>query len=94
MTTREQVAEYQDKIRIFMALRDGNINLINDYKDCTSIDLSGCSSLQNVDGLVNCIKLTNLDLSSCGEFCPGGVVGCSGWYFFLAIHRSTYFGLK
>ena len=65
MGTRKLVAEYQDKIRIFMALRDGNINLINDYKDCTSIDLSGCSSLQNVDGLANCTKITSLDLSDC-----------------------------
>jgi hypothetical protein len=59
--TRKQVAEYQDKIRIFMALRDGNTNLINDYKDSTSIDLSGCKSLKNVDGLAKCTKLTKLD---------------------------------
>jgi len=65
MGTRKQVAEYQDKIRIFMALRDGNTNLINDYKDSTSIDLSGCKSLKNVDGLAKCTKLTKLDLSNC-----------------------------
>ena len=65
MGTRKQVAEYQDKIRFVMALRDGNTNLINDYKDSTSIDLSGCDSLQNVDGLVNCTNLTDLNLSYC-----------------------------
>ena len=65
MTTRKQVEEYQDKIRLFMALRDGDTELLNDYKDCTSIDLSGCKSLKNVDGLANCRKLTSIDLSWC-----------------------------
>jgi len=31
----------------------------------TSLDLSLCESLQNVDGLANCTKLTNLVLRSC-----------------------------
>jgi Leucine-rich repeat (LRR) protein len=65
MDTRKQVAEYQDKIRIFMALRDGNTSLINDYKDNTSIDLSSCKSLKNVDVLANCTSLADLNLSSC-----------------------------
>jgi Leucine-rich repeat (LRR) protein len=65
MGTRKQVAEYQDKIRIFMALRDGDTNLIKDYKDSTSIDLSSCKSLKNVDVLANCTSLTDLNLRSC-----------------------------
>jgi len=31
----------------------------------TSLDLFGCESLQNVDGLVNLTKLTSLDLNGC-----------------------------
>ena len=78
MTTREQVAEYQDKIRFVMALRDGNTNLINDYKDSTSIDLSGCKSLKNVDGLAKCTKLTKLDLSNCESLQNvDGLVNCT-----------------
>jgi internalin A len=65
MDTRKQVSEYQDKIRIFMALRDGNTNVVNGYKDSTSIDLSSCKFLKNLDLIANCTQLTELDLSNC-----------------------------
>ena len=65
MTTREQVSAYQDKIRIVMALKKNDINTLLDYKDATVLDLRGCDSLQNVDGLANLPNLTSLDLSNC-----------------------------
>ena len=63
MTTREEVIEYQDKIRFVMALRDEDTDVLSDYKDITKLDLYNCNSLENVDGLVNFSKLTSLELS-------------------------------
>ncbi|SVC02425.1 uncharacterized protein METZ01_LOCUS255279, partial [marine metagenome] len=65
MTTRKQIIEYQDKIRLFYALRDGDAEELKNYHGHTSLDLSNFNTLQNVDGLANLTKLTSLNLGGC-----------------------------
>ena len=81
LTTRKQVAGYQDKIRIFrifMALRDGDGDSLSEFKYITSLDLYGCKSLQNVDELSNLTQLTSLGLGSSGfESLPDGLANCT-----------------
>ena len=67
MTTRKDVIEYQDRIRFVMTLMDGDTNVLSDYKDSTSLDLSGCN-LQNVDALANLTNLTSLSLWNSSSF--------------------------
>jgi internalin A len=67
MTTRKKVIEYQDRIRFVMTLMDGDTNVLSDYKDSTSLDLSGCN-LQNVDALANLTNLTSLNLRNSSSF--------------------------
>ena len=57
MTTRKQIIEYQDKIRLFYALRDGDAEELKNYHGHTSLDLSNFNALQNVDGLASLTKL-------------------------------------
>jgi hypothetical protein len=40
---------------------------ISSFTSLTSLDLSSCGNLQNVDSLANCTNLTSLDLSECDD---------------------------
>jgi Leucine-rich repeat (LRR) protein len=65
MTTRDEVVVYQDKIRIVMALKNGDMDVFPDYKATAILNLSWCTLLKNVDGLAKCTNLTSLDLRWC-----------------------------
>ena len=55
----------QSIIRLTMVL--SSTKPLAELTNLESLNLSGCNSLQNVDGLANCTKLTSLNLSGCNS---------------------------
>lgn len=64
-TDRESVQAYQNKIALVLAIQNGNREVVEQYRDITTLNLASCRMLTNPGLLQLLTNLTLLDLRYC-----------------------------